>query len=333
VSGRQTVVAPAIAQVLAALETYDEAATIAQRFANSRVGTEIVSQLLAQDVLVAKGSETDRLDAAIDARWIWGHDARYFHYSTRRTAFERDLKREAHELARLARREPPPPPFQDRGGEQIPLPGEWADQTGDFWDVLHARRTRRSFSGEAITLVELAAILRWTWGASQTLCDSALGDYVLKTSPSGGARHPIEVYAVLLRVDQIPAGVYHYSVERDALEGFGPPLAEDAVVELLAHQPWVAKSAVVFLMTALLPRTMWKYRHSHAYRVVHLDAGHVGQTFQLVCTKLGLAPFTSAALDVRAVERVLGLDGVTEVPLYAAAVGRPNETPRPSRVS
>jgi SagB-type dehydrogenase family enzyme len=117
------------------------------------------------------------------------------------------------------------------------------------------------------------------------------------------------------------------------LEGFGPPLAEDAVVELLAHQPWVAKSAVVFLMTALLTRTMWKYRHSHAYRVVHLDAGHVGQTFQLVCTKLGLAPFTSAALDVRAVERVLGLDGVTEVPLYAAAVGRPSETPRPSRVS
>jgi nitroreductase len=54
-------------------------------------------------------------------------------------------------------------------------------------------------------------------------------------------------------------------------------------------------------MTAILERTMWKYALSHAYRVIFLDAGHLGQTFHLVCTKLGLAPFTTAATEEAAI--------------------------------
>jgi nitroreductase len=56
--------------------------------------------------------------------------------------------------------------------------------------------------------------------------------------------------------------------------------------------------------------------------VVLLDAGHLGQTFHLVCTALGLGPFTSSGLRESAIEDALGLDGITEVPIYAAATGR-----------
>jgi SagB-type dehydrogenase family enzyme len=76
-------------------------------------------------------------------------------------------------------------------------------------------------------------------------------------------------------------------------------------------------------MTAVIERSSWKYRHSHAYRVLYLDAGHLGQTFQLVCTYLGLGPCTFAATHNRLIERELGLDGVSEIVIYTAAVGVP----------
>ena len=56
-------------------------------------------------------------------------------------------------------------------------------------------------------------------------------------------------------------------------------------------------------MTAVFPRTMWKYQHVRAYRVVLLDAGHLCQTFCLVATWLGLAPFCTAALKDTLIEK------------------------------
>lgn len=76
-------------------------------------------------------------------------------------------------------------------------------------------------------------------------------------------------------------------------------------------------------MTAVFPRVLWKYRFSHAYRVVLLDAGHLCQTFCLVATWLGLAPFCTAAFADSLIEKDLRLDGIMESPLYLAGVGMP----------
>jgi nitroreductase len=56
---------------------------------------------------------------------------------------------------------------------------------------------------------------------------------------------------------------------------------------------------------------------------VLLEAGHACQTFCLVATRLGLAPFCTMAFADSRVEADLGVDGVTESVLYAAGVGRP----------
>src|SRR5215469_11582166 len=74
-------------------------------------------------------------------------------------------------------------------------------------------------------------------------------------------------------------------------------------------------------MTAVFARTMWKYRRARAYRVVLLEAGHLCQTFCLTATRLGLAPFSTAALRDSLIEKDLGLDGISESVLYVAGVG------------
>ena len=74
-------------------------------------------------------------------------------------------------------------------------------------------------------------------------------------------------------------------------------------------------------MTAVFPRVQWKYPSARAYRTVLLDAGHLCQTFCLVATWLGLAPFCTAAIKDTLIEKDLGLDGIRESVLYMAAVG------------
>lgn len=321
VSARRTAVAPIVAQVLQDATSYQPRETIVEHFAKVPHAGELVDQLIAQDILVVKGSPIEIRDRHIAETWQWGDDARYFHYATQQTVYG-SLDLESAELTLRARERPPPLPFKTCAGPVIRLPHQ-RDGNGEFWDTLRSRRTRRSFSGKPVRLADFTSVLSWTWGASEIRVDPELGKYVLKTSPSGGARHPIEVYPVVLRVDGIPTGVYHYSIQHHALEEVRSSIKENVVVALCAGQQWVGKAAAVFFMTAVLPRTMWKYEQSHAYRVLHLDAGHLGQTFHLVCTCLGLAPFTSAAMDAPAVERELGVDGVSEVAVYAAAVGSP----------
>jgi SagB-type dehydrogenase family enzyme len=128
---------------------------------------------------------------------------------------------------------------------------------------------------------------------------------------------------MVLRVDGVAAGLYHYSVARNDLELIREGEYEELLVRLCGKQEWVQDAAVAFFMTSVVERSAWKYRHAHAYRVLHLDAGHLGQTFHLVCTELGLAPFATTATDAVGIEQALGLDGVSEISLYTAVTGYP----------
>jgi nitroreductase len=68
-------------------------------------------------------------------------------------------------------------------------------------------------------------------------------------------------------------------------------------------------------------RTEWKYPFPRAYRTILLEAGHFAQTFCLLATSLGLAPFCTAALADSVIERDLRVDGVSESVIYACGVG------------
>ena len=77
-------------------------------------------------------------------------------------------------------------------------------------------------------------------------------------------------------------------------------------------------------MTARFGRSFRKYRrHAKVYRAIYLDAGHLSQTFYLLCTELGLGPWITAALDESVVERALGLDPLRESVVAVCGCGRP----------
>ncbi len=324
-TNKQTVIAPPMAQLIHELDDYLGEASAVERFGSIPHAKDLVDRLLAQDVLVIEGSSLDRKERLLDERWKWGHEARFFHYSTQHVCYEADLEVQRRNLVRLACQVSPPSPFKDYGRSDVELPGSFDDRAGELWDALRTRRTRRSYTRQAISLQDFSTLLLWTWGRTHLITDPKVGQYVLKTSPSGGARHPTEVYPVVLRVDGVEPGIYHYSVRRHGLELIRMGCFEDLVVRLCAHQEWVRDAAAIFFMTAVVGRSMWKYDNARAYRVLQLETGHLGQTFHLVCTNLGLAPFTMAATLDGEIERELVLDGVSEIPTYTAVVGVPAE--------
>jgi putative peptide maturation dehydrogenase len=222
----------------------------------------------------------------------------------------------------------PPPPHFHRSVEPLsvtPLP--LAERQGGVWETLARRQTTRSFESEPISVEDLSLILRYTFGGRGY---SRVSDEVVvlrKTSPSGGALHPTEVYPLIRNVRDIGPGLYHYSVERHELEllnDVSPHEGAEIAFELASGQAFVRDAAVVFLLTTRFYRNFWKYRrHRRAYAVLLMDAAHLAQTFYLVCTELGLGAFVTAAVNGANIEERLGLDPFAEGALAICGCGRP----------
>jgi SagB-type dehydrogenase family enzyme len=316
---------------------------------------ELAGQLLGAGILVEEGSPRHRREEGLGPWRHWGTAATYFHLASR-THESDDFRTAAEDTAQLRGRAGTlPEPYKrpraeapgDRPGPHKPtgdegrrdhagglimlpapsgfpggLPGEGGPGLGR---VLRRRRTTRRFGAEPVSLDRLATLLHWVAGVQHEVRQPGFGVSALKASPSGGARHPVEVHPVVRNVPGLPSGVYRYAPDRHALEPLRPPPTDDDVLHWCGGQSFTARAPVLLLYTAVLERTAWKYQMSRTYRALYLDLGHVSQTAYLVGTALGLGVFFTAAIRDEALERVLGLDWTAEIPLGVTGVGVPDD--------
>jgi putative peptide maturation dehydrogenase len=225
------------------------------------------------------------------------------------------------------RQSAPPPAFHALPGERKTFDLPLAEPDADLSQLLLRRKTTRSLDPEAsLTLDELGALLYYTFGC-QGYLDLGEGIVVLKkTSPSGGSLHPVEAYPLVVAVDGLAPGLYHYRTDRHALELVTPlrrAPARELLVDFAAGQTYLSTASVLIVMTARFDRSFWKYRHPRAYAVLHMDAAHLSQTLYLLCAELGLGVFVSAAVNAGNIEDLLGLDGFKEGVIAVCGCGRP----------
>lgn len=280
-----------------------------------------LAQLVKEGLLLPRDSPELAKDGQIAREWSAWLPEGSFHFSTKDVAYVRDNLSFARLKAALPKT-PPPKIFKAAKGLQKTLPGRTFPDS-EFIRVLMARKTHRQFSKQEVTLDAVSQLLSLVWGVTGYLHPPMFGKLLHKTSPSGGARHPGEVYVMALRVNGLRAGLYHYHPAHHHLKRISANATRDKAWLYCARQDYVRSAAALFIMTAVFERSMWKYRHARAYRVVLLDAGHLCQTFCLVATWLGLAPFCTAALKDTLIEEDLGIDGIRESVLYVAGVGLP----------
>jgi SagB-type dehydrogenase family enzyme len=95
----------------------------------------------------------------------------------------------------------------------------------------------------------------------------------------------------------------------------------DRFAEACLKQPIVRESAVTFIWTCVIYRMAWRYSE-RAYRLVHLDAGHVCQNLYLAAEQIGCGVCAIGAFDDELMADLLGIDGVEEFVIYCATVGK-----------
>ena len=323
-TGARLRLSPATLQVLAAMTTWITPADLARSLSPLPPAAvrRTLAALEASTFVVARGSRQADAEQRLQPWLAWPLEARFYHFSTKRDHAVPPAADERRVVGTLLRRRPMPARVKAyRGRRVVRLPDVGARAGDSFVDILLRRRTRRRFGAGSISLADLATLLRLTWGFTSTLTWPGLGPVPLRTSPSGGARLPIDVYVAAARVDGLARRLFYYQADRHRLVDVAGGVDGADLARFCGHQPWAANASALFLMTAVVPRMTWRYRSSRAYRVMLLEAGHLCQTLCLTATWLGLGAFSTAALDDEYAEKRLGIDGFDETIVYAAGIG------------
>lgn len=199
--------------------------------------------------------------------------------------------------------------------ERLPLDAAAGRRPGDFWECVARRRSVRHYQERPLTREELAALLWATQGVTL-----ATPHHLFRASPSAGALYPVETYVAVHRVAGLTPGVWHLNVPDFSLELLAGGDLRRPLVAAGLGQGFLGTAGAVFIWTAVLNRTQWKYRE-RAIRYLFLDAGHICQNLMLAATALDLGVCPVGAFFDEEVEQLLQVDGEEEVALYLAAVG------------
>jgi SagB-type dehydrogenase family enzyme len=217
-----------------------------------------------------------------------------------------------------------PPPLEKpfaAGAARVKLmgPAEWRGiEPVELLTAIQNRRSRRQFSDKALSLDELSLLVWATQGVRERL-DQATA---LRTVPSAGARHALETYLCVFRIQGLEPAVYRYlPAEHELLLEFHEPDARARLTEATFGQSFVAQAAVTFIWTAVPYRMEWRYGLA-AHKLIALDAGHVCQNLYLACEAIGAGTCAVAAYHQQLMDRLVRVNGSDEFVIYLAPVGK-----------
>ena len=209
----------------------------------------------------------------------------------------------------------------DAGAIIIDLPNplnESKNHAADLHETIFKRVSVRNYRNESLSLAELSLLLFNTQGVKKVVRDIQ----TIRNVPSAGARHALETWLLINRVDGLKPGLYRYLPlsHQIVLINDDEKIAE-TITEACLDQQMVLKNAVTFIWTAMIERMRWRYSE-RAYRYILLDAGHVCQNLYLSAVTLNCGTCAMAAFDDDQLNKTLNIDGKSQFAVYAASVGR-----------
>jgi SagB-type dehydrogenase family enzyme len=263
------------------------------------------------------------LEAGEGATW-WDElgwpEARTYHESTRDYpflqmdqpgAFASDRRR----MEMYSETSAPPPRYQHVGNGLVELPrlaeGEALDD-----------RLQRMSRDERTGGTGLALLLDVCFGQRGEIAVAGEGRCLLKSIPSGGARHPTEIFVGVFGLAGVRPGVYHYDVERHGLERVRDGQHRDrfarATLDLFAKHSAPPSACLVF--TSRVERAMWRYRDPRSFRAILVDVGHAVMAYRQVARLLGFKTYALQKMRDAEVARLIGVDQTVQPPLYAGTL-------------
>lgn len=185
--------------------------------------------------------------------------------------------------------------------------------------TIAGRRSVRHYSTRPLHLAELSFLLKYTQGVQQVTDRPS----TLRPVPSAGARHALETYLLVNRVDSLAPGLYRFAaLDNQLVEcDLSPETAAGIAQACRGSQPLCATSAVTFIWVAVAERMTWRYSE-RGYRFLHLDAGHVCQNLYLLVAAIGAGTCAIGGYNDDDLNTLLHLDGESRFVIYLATVGK-----------
>jgi SagB-type dehydrogenase family enzyme len=271
--------------------------------------------------MVSEASAQAVLEQEYNEKWLWGLPAALFHFSVQGNEFESLEQGEEKQRASAEKRGFPDLYMDNSQFQKTVALQSVADGTEQL-KLMARRRSDREAANAAVPLVSVASILFSGMGITQST-RNAVAELPLSITPSGGARNPYEAYILARKVDGLEPGIYHYSAIDHTLGRLAAELPE-RLSQIVGDQDWADDMSCIVVLAAFFERTMWKYDDPNAYRVVLIEAGHIGQNMLLTAAEEGLAACPTAALSHQMLFEALELPSrITCAPIYAIALGVP----------
>ena len=185
----------------------------------------------------------------------------------------------------------------------VALPREWPGVTAPAADVLAGRHEAAATEP---TLPALARILYLTAGVVRVAEREDRPTLLLRAAGSAGGRFPLELYVAARGMDGLPDGVHWYDPVGHGLVQVGPP-AQGA-------------PATTLIVTGIPWRTGWRYAE-RGWRHIHWDAGTALSQALALAGSAGLRPRLWSRFPDAELARLVGADGVHELPVALVALG------------
>ena len=203
----------------------------------------------------------------------------------------------------------------ERPAVGLPPPGESA-----LTALLSERRSCRSFAPRTMPLESVAALAAAAQGVVEVAAIGNGQTVVRRAAPSAGGLYPLELHAVLRRIDGLADGIYAYDPLGHALEELRTGDLDADLAAALYAWPFVAGANVLLALVARFAQTQKKYG-PRGYRYILLEAGHAVENVCLRAAELGLATLCIGGFVDTDVNGLLSLSPTEAGVVYMVAAG------------
>lgn len=174
--------------------------------------------------------------------------------------------------------------------------------------VLERAKQVYAFDAHELRFNEVHGILAATF-SNQRYQDSGLGPAAMRSYPSGGSRHPLEVYLVSRDSRDQPAGVYYFDPDTGSLHGIRDDDSAAATIDEACFLKRGVRSAdYAVLISVRWLRHIWKYRYARSYKMVLIEVGHALQSLSFAATTAGAEAYYCPSYNDSVVNGLCGLD-------------------------
>ncbi|MGB7414581.1 MAG: SagB/ThcOx family dehydrogenase, partial [Thermosynechococcaceae cyanobacterium] len=191
----------------------------------------------------------------------------------------------------------------------------WGDDLSELAETIRNRRSTRQFTGAAISLADLSALLDFTYHPGH------YQEQGLEPNPDTFDLSLIQTFVAVSDVMGLEAGCYYYAGQAEELRQIRFKNFRPELHYLCLQQDLGRDAAAVVFHTADLGVAIARYG-DRAYRYLHMDAGYLGQRINLAAIRLNLGVSGIAGFFDDHVNEVLGIP-IDEAVLYITTLGQP----------